>query len=65
MSDFWERMEATFGEGYAHSVAADHSIGMLDGRTVEQALADGDNVKAVWMAVCRTWPDRVPARLVR
>ena len=65
LSDFWERMEETFGAGYAHSVASDHAIGLLGGRTIDQALADGENAKAVWMAVCRTWPERIPARLVR
>ncbi|HLU29019.1 MAG TPA: DUF3046 domain-containing protein [Glycomyces sp.] len=65
LSDFWERMDETFGAGYARSVAADHAIGMLGGRTVDQALASGEDAKTVWIAVCRTWPDRVPARLVR
>ncbi|WP_100444974.1 DUF3046 domain-containing protein [Glycomyces xiaoerkulensis] len=64
-SDFWERMAATFGDGYARSVAADHTLDMLGGRTVDQALADGTGTKEIWMAVCRTWPDRVPERLVR
>lgn len=65
LSDFWGRMDETFGAGYARSVAADQAIGMLDGRTVDQALAAGEDTKTVWIAVCRTWPDRVPARLVR
>ncbi|GAB3659545.1 DUF3046 domain-containing protein [Glycomyces tarimensis] len=65
LSDFWERMDETFGAGYARSVASDHSIGLLGDRTIDQALAEGENAKAVWIAVCRTWPDRVPARLVR
>jgi hypothetical protein len=65
ISDFWDRMEETFGVGYARSVAADHTLGQLGGRTVEQALAEGENAKAVWMAVCRAWPERIPARLVR
>ncbi|WP_112139828.1 DUF3046 domain-containing protein [Glycomyces dulcitolivorans] len=64
-SDFWDRMEETFGAGYARSVAADLSLGQLGGRTIDQALADGENAKAVWMAVCRAWPERIPARLVR
>ena len=37
LSDFWERMDETFGAGYARSVASDHSIGMLGGRTVDPA----------------------------
>ncbi|MQM26807.1 DUF3046 domain-containing protein [Glycomyces albidus] len=65
LSDFWDRMNETFGQAYARSVAADHSLGQLGGRTIDQALADGENAKAVWMAVCRAWPERVPSRLVR
>lgn len=64
-SDFWDRMNETFGAAYARSVAADLTLGQLGGRTIDQALAEGENAKAVWMAVCRAWPERIPARLVR
>src|SRR6185437_2807129 len=36
---FWERMRAQFGEAYAGSVAQDHVLSGLGGRTVNQALA--------------------------
>ena len=49
---FWERMNAQFGEAYAHSVAKDYVLAGLGGRTVERALADGEDVKKVWRAVC-------------
>jgi Protein of unknown function (DUF3046) len=52
LSEFWDRMRAQFGAGYAESVARDHVLGQLSGRTVEQALAAGVEAKAVWRAVC-------------
>jgi hypothetical protein len=58
---FWERMRAQFGEAYADSVARDHVLADLGGRTVNQALADGEDAKVVWRAVCDAF--RVPERL--
>jgi hypothetical protein len=58
---FWERMRAQFGEAYADSVAKDHVLGGLGGRTVNQALADGEDAKVVWRAVSDDF--RVPDRL--
>lgn len=45
-------MEARFGQAYARSYAADQVLATLAGRTVQQALDDGDDLKAVWRAVC-------------
>jgi Protein of unknown function (DUF3046) len=61
LTTFWERMRAQFGEAYASSVAADHVIAELGGRTVNQALADGEDVKTVWRAVCAAFD--IPERL--
>lgn len=61
LTAFWERMRAQFGDSYAESVAKDHVIAGLGDRTVNQALADGEDVKAVWRAVCDAF--RVPDRL--
>ncbi len=44
-------MAEAFGPAYAPSVATDQVLGSLGGRTVEQALADGEDVKVVWRAV--------------
>ncbi|MBO2446618.1 DUF3046 domain-containing protein [Actinomadura barringtoniae] len=52
---FWDRMNQQFGEAYAQSVAKDYVIADLGGRTVEQALADGEAAKRVWQAVCATF----------
>ncbi|HEX4255399.1 MAG TPA: DUF3046 domain-containing protein [Streptosporangiaceae bacterium] len=49
---FWERMNAQFGEAYAHSVAKDYVLAGLGDRTIDRALADGEDVKKVWRAVC-------------
>lgn len=61
LTEFWRRMDEQFGAGYSHSVAKDYVIAGLGGRTVAQALADGDEVKAIWRAVCATFnvPDRL------
>jgi hypothetical protein len=53
-------MERHFGRVYAESVAQDQVIAQLGGRTVDQALAEGEDVKAVWRAVCLAFD--VPAR---
>ena len=52
LTEFWRRMEVRFGASYARSYAADQVLATLGGRTVLQALADGDDVKGVWRAVC-------------
>ena len=53
-------MRDHFGEGYAESVARDHVLKGLGGRTVDQALAAGEDAKRVWRAVCEEFD--VPAR---
>jgi hypothetical protein len=63
LTDLWFRMEQTFGAGYAQSVAHDQVIPGLGGRTVDEALAAGEEIADVWRAVVATFPDRVPARL--
>jgi Protein of unknown function (DUF3046) len=59
---FWERMQAVFGETYADSVAKDHVIASLGDRTVNKALADGEDAKVVWRAVCDTFNVPEPLR---
>jgi DUF3046 family protein len=63
LSDFWRRLNATFGPTYASSVASDQVLAELGGRTVNEALEEGVPVVAVWRAVVATYPDRVPANL--
>ena len=54
-------MREHFGDSYAASVARDFVLAGLGGRTVDQALADGVEPKAVWLAVCDAFD--VPERL--
>jgi Protein of unknown function (DUF3046) len=54
-------MRTQFGDVYAQSVAKDYVFENLGGRTIERALADGVDAKAVWRAVADTFD--VPQRL--
>jgi hypothetical protein len=55
LTEFRARMRAQFGEVYAQSVAKDYVFASLGGRTIERALADGEDVKVVWRAVCEAF----------
>jgi hypothetical protein len=52
---FWDKMRGQFGDPYAASVAKDYVLAGLGSRTVDQALADGVDPKAVWRAVCEAF----------
>ncbi|MFV0427525.1 MAG: DUF3046 domain-containing protein [Beutenbergiaceae bacterium] len=51
-SEFRAAMEAAFGRR-ASSVDADLVLADLDGRTPQQALADGIAPRMVWEAICQ------------
>jgi len=53
-TEFWARMESALGSSYARSWASQHVMALLGGRTVDEALADGESPKAVWRAVRET-----------
>lgn len=53
VSEFWALMEQEFGQGYAGIVADQRVLGSLGGRTVDQAIEDGEPVRRVWEAVVR------------
>jgi hypothetical protein len=57
---FWQKMQGQFGEVYSQSVAQDFVLASLGGRTASQALADGEEPKVVWRAVCDAF--QVPER---
>jgi hypothetical protein len=61
LTDFWARMREQFGDSYAESVAKDFVLSSLGDRTVNRALADGEDAKVVWRAVAETFavPDRL------
>ena len=60
LTDFWERMEQHLGPAYARSWAHDMVLAQLGGRTVDQALAAGEDTKDVWRAVAANL--ELPAR---
>ena len=51
LTEFWQRMEDHLGPTYAASWARDTVLAELGGRTVDQALAQGEDTLAVWRAV--------------
>ena len=55
LTEFWARMKEQFGDVYAESLAKDYVLSNLGGRTVNEALADGEDAKVVWRAVCDTF----------
>jgi hypothetical protein len=63
LTELRRRLDETFGPAYAASVAHDQVLPELDGRTIEQALAEGMDIAAVWRGVVAAFPDRVPARV--
>ena len=52
LTHFRRLMDDEFGAVRAGSIARDHVFGALGGRTVEQALEDGEEPRDVWRAVC-------------
>jgi hypothetical protein len=52
LTEFRGLMQAQFGPLRAPSVARDHVFSALSGRTVDEALAAGEDPKRVWRAVC-------------
>lgn len=51
LSDFWKRMDASLGESYARTYARDQVLGTLGGRSIAEALSQGEDVQRVWRAV--------------
>jgi hypothetical protein len=51
LTDFWDRMEQALGSSYARSWASDFKLSALQGRSVNEALADGEDAQVVWRAV--------------
>lgn len=51
LTEFWRRMDKRFGPTYARSVAADYRLPKI-GATVDEAIANGVDTKAIWDALC-------------
>jgi len=45
-------MRDQLGSAYAESWSRDYVLAELGGRTVDEALAQGEDAKTVWRAVC-------------
>jgi hypothetical protein len=52
VSRFRTLVEEEFGGPYGRLLLRDHVLVALGGRTPEQALADGEEPRAVWVALC-------------
>ena len=63
LTEFWRRLEESFGGAYARSLATDQTFAALNNRTIDEALSQGEEVVTVWRAVVAAYPDRVPSRL--
>ena len=51
-SEFWDLVDDVFGPQIGRTIAQDQALGALDDRTGVQALADGEEPRAVWRALC-------------
>jgi hypothetical protein len=51
LTEFRQRLRGAVGDAYADYWADNHVLAELSGRTVTQALADGDDAAMVWRAV--------------
>ena len=51
LTEFWARMDQHLGPDYARTWAETQVVRELGGRTVTEALAEGESAKAVWRAV--------------
>ncbi|HET7397942.1 MAG TPA: DUF3046 domain-containing protein [Intrasporangium sp.] len=65
MSHFWTLMNDEFGQAYAGSLARDHVLHALSGRTVLQAIEDGVPPRDVWEAICEDMEVPAERRLGR
>ncbi|WP_224391849.1 DUF3046 domain-containing protein [Pseudonocardia sp. ICBG1293] len=61
LSHFRELMEGEFGPVRAASLSRDHVFADLGGRTVEQAIEAGVDLRRIWRAVCAVY-EVPPAR---
>jgi hypothetical protein len=53
LTEFWQRMADELGPTYAPVWASLTVLAELGGRTVDEALAQGEEAKLVWRAVAQ------------
>jgi hypothetical protein len=51
LTEFWDRMDRHLGSAYARTWAETQVLRELEGRTVVEALDQGESAKTVWRAV--------------
>lgn len=51
-SEFWDLVDGEFGRAHGRHLVHDQVLFRLANRTAEQALADGDEPRDVWFALC-------------
>jgi hypothetical protein len=52
ISEFWTLVDDEFGRAHGRLLVRDHVVGGLRHRTPLQALDDGEDPRAVWLALC-------------
>ena len=51
LTEFWQRMDRHLGAAYSRTWAQEQVLAGLDGRSVAEALAAGEDTRMVWRAV--------------
>jgi hypothetical protein len=51
-SEFWTLVDDEFGRAHGRALVRDHVLFELGNRTAEQALADGEPLRTVWLSLC-------------
>lgn len=51
VTEFWDRMDHALGQAYARHWADQTVLAELGGRTVDEALAAGEDPKWIWRVV--------------
>lgn len=50
--EFWELLEEVFGRSYGRALSRDQGLVALNGMTVVEALAAGEEPRVVWNVLC-------------
>ena len=51
-SELLEALRAVYGSAYGSTLAADLALAGLGGKTISEALDQGENVDRIWAAFC-------------
>ena len=52
LSEFWTLVDDEFGRAHGRALTKDHVLFELGNRTAEQAIADGEPLRTVWLTLC-------------